>query len=170
MVGPPSNGSRTTAALLRQGFTPAETMHLLRLKHRYEDGAFVDTLPLGRLRFARWLVRNGRLSEGQVTPGARSELDGGRPIPDPAPVGSPEEPDGVAVEPRRTIMVQTGDDTVRLPDLALRGEPARPVVPAAGTPVVAPGRRSGVAIEATILLLGLLGVIGAYSLLAAFGV
>ena len=51
-------------ALYRAGFTTVEIMRLAELRRTYLTGE-LDQAPedLARLRFARWLVANGRLSD-----------------------------------------------------------------------------------------------------------
>ena len=51
-------------ALYRAGFTTLEVVRLAELRRTYLAGE-LDQAPedLARLRFARWLVANGRLSE-----------------------------------------------------------------------------------------------------------
>ena len=59
-VGP----ARAALCLRALGFTPREAERLVTLKLRYERGGFRElTQEQTRLRFARWLVRHGRLSE-----------------------------------------------------------------------------------------------------------
>ncbi len=59
-VGP----TRATVSLRALGFTPREAERLLALKLRYEHGDFREvTQEQKRLRFARWLVEHGRLTD-----------------------------------------------------------------------------------------------------------
>ena len=59
-VGP----TRAAVCLRALGFTPQEAERLVTLKLRYERGGFREvTQEQKRLRFARWLVRHGRLTE-----------------------------------------------------------------------------------------------------------
>ena len=70
-VGP----TRAVLCLRALGFTPREAERLVALRMRYERGGFREVPETSqeqkRLRFARWLVRHGRLTEwpaaGHVT-------------------------------------------------------------------------------------------------------
>ena len=42
-----------------RGFSPAQVERLIALKARYEGGELRELTPADRLRFARWLVRQG---------------------------------------------------------------------------------------------------------------
>jgi hypothetical protein len=57
------------------GFSPDEANRLVALKLRREHGGFDDpTDTQQRLLFARWLVQNGRLSEGEPDCASGGEL------------------------------------------------------------------------------------------------
>ena len=66
-----------TAAALRlraHGFSPREAERLVALKWRHERRAFREmTEARKRLRFARWLVEHGRLSDGEPARRERPE-------------------------------------------------------------------------------------------------
>lgn len=59
-----------TSLALKRDLTPEECASVERLSERYQDthncGEF--GLDVQRLRFARWLVEHGRLSEGTEQP------------------------------------------------------------------------------------------------------
>lgn len=62
-------------ALRGMGFSPTEANRLVALKLRRERGGFDDpTDTQKRLLFARWLVQNGRLSEGEPVCARSGEL------------------------------------------------------------------------------------------------
>jgi hypothetical protein len=62
-VGP----TRAVLGLRAIGFTPQEAARLVALKIRYERGGFREVAEASqeqkRLRFARWLVEHGRLTD-----------------------------------------------------------------------------------------------------------
>jgi hypothetical protein len=62
-VGP----TRAALGLRALGFTPWEAERLVVLKMRYERGGFRELAEVSqeqkRLRFARWLVEHGRLTD-----------------------------------------------------------------------------------------------------------
>jgi hypothetical protein len=62
--------------LMHHGFTPSETIKLLELRQRYERGAIRQTIPERRLRFARWLVENGRITESAPAHGEAASGSG----------------------------------------------------------------------------------------------
>ncbi len=48
--------------LERVGFSHEQITHLLRIKERYQQGAYQEATPeQSRLKFVRWLYQNGRL-------------------------------------------------------------------------------------------------------------
>jgi len=57
--------SAATMALRRMGFTSRQADRLVALKLRQLRGDLELTQAQKRLRFARWLVRHGRIGEGR---------------------------------------------------------------------------------------------------------
>ena len=58
---------RSATHLIDRGFTANEAGQLADLKRRYLRGDFREATDGERLRFARWLVENGRLDEWRIS-------------------------------------------------------------------------------------------------------
>lgn len=166
----PDSTERTSESqvLLRQGFTPFETMRLMALKSRYERGAVKHTIPGCRLQFARWLVHNGRLAESVSASGHRRAG-----LPSHAPdarVGSPALSDvtDAAADPRGDQLgapVDTGAAS-RCTGPCTEGHPGRMAWPHASSETRRNVTRSQAA--ATLLFLLLLSLAAIQVLSATF--
>jgi hypothetical protein len=169
MVGPPPDRASTTAALRRLGFRPFETIRLLELKRRYQEGAFSDTLPAQRLTFARWLVQSGRLSEWQNQSPARRVPRNRVGRPSPVRFRRVDEPGDRPVGTRRSAAANRTSDSAESPVPAVQREQARQSVPTVGRRDVTSARIAMVLLIAMMLGLSLLVAVSLEILMAALG-
>jgi hypothetical protein len=58
-IGP----TAAAAYLRRQGFSSQEAVRLVALRLRHDRGAFRELTDQDRVRFVRWLVEHGRLTD-----------------------------------------------------------------------------------------------------------
>jgi len=150
------------------GFTPFETTNLLDLRRRYERGALGDTQPGQRLRFARWLVRTGHLSEGQSVPAPGTDPDGGPKIG--GRLSIPQAAPAPIVPRRRASATATAERChVRAFRLVHQDEATAQSSPMAPVGLVQDGRHLAAGVVAIVIWLCTLGAFGAYALIAILG-
>ena len=74
MSDPSSDDDAVALRLRLRGFTGREAARLVALKRRYDRGAFRVVLNRNRLRFARYLIRQGWIDDwGPTRQSGRSE-------------------------------------------------------------------------------------------------